>query len=55
VVLAVKHNAGHGVVFGMAESNKGGGYTTFCGEFPRWSGKYEKRFVARISRMPMSR
>jgi hypothetical protein len=48
VVLAVKHNAGHGVVFGMAECNKGGGYTTICGEFLRWPGKYEKQFVARI-------
>ena len=37
MVLAVKHNASHRVVFGMAQSNKGCGYTNFCGEFLRRS------------------
>src|SRR6266567_465188 len=45
-MLAVKHNAGHGVTFGMAESYKGAGYTPFCGKLLRWSRKYEKRFAA---------
>src|SRR5713101_1475851 len=35
-------------MFGMAESNKSGGYTPFCGEFLRWPGKYKKRFAARL-------
>jgi hypothetical protein len=48
VVLAVKHNAGHGVVFGMAESYNGGSYAAFVGKFLRRPGKYEKRFAARL-------
>jgi hypothetical protein len=47
-VLAVKHNAGHGVVFGMAESYKGRSYAVFCCKFLRRPGKYEKRFAARL-------
>ena len=46
MVLAVKHNASHGVMFGMAESNKGGGYAPLCGKFLRWSGKGQVRFAA---------
>jgi len=48
VGLAVKHNASHGVMFSMAESNKRCGYTLVCSEFLRWPGKYEKQFVARL-------
>src|SRR5439155_26396103 len=33
-------------MFGMAESNKGGGYTPFCGEFLSRSGKDQVRFAA---------
>src|SRR6266480_61463 len=43
---AVKHNAGHGVMFGMAESDEGGRYAAFCGKLLGWSRKYEKRFAA---------
>src|SRR6266567_1141447 len=45
-MLAVKDNTGYGVMFVMAESNKGRSYAAFCGKLLRWSRKYEKRFAA---------
>src|SRR6266498_408075 len=35
-------------MFGMAESNKGGGHSPLCGKFLRRSGKDQVRFAARL-------
>jgi hypothetical protein len=31
--LSLKNDAGHGVMFRVAESNKGGSYAPLCGQF----------------------
>src|SRR5437762_7863834 len=47
-MLAVKHNAGHGVMFGMAKGNESRCDTTLCCEFMCWSGKDEKWLATRL-------
>src|SRR5437868_15490607 len=47
-MLAVKHNARDGVMFGVTKSNQRRHYAAFCGKFLRRSRKNEKRFATRL-------
>src|SRR5437667_7205253 len=47
-MLAVKHNAGDSVMFGVAKGNQRRHYAAFCGKFLRGSGKDEKWLATRL-------